>query len=141
MLKMNFNKYFILLAIFFLISFTSCFDEYDEEYDIIGAVATIPIFVVAETDPAPGETVTINLRYYSENVAVRQIRIVEVVGTSAEKVVITKDITDHKLEDSYEEAFFYNVPAVTPPADVTLKVEIETVNDLVNSKSLTLSFE
>lgn len=132
------KKYNSVLALLFLFGLAACFDERDDEYDIVGAVATIPVFEISDTTPSAGDEITVSFRYYSEHVAVSELRLLANPGG----VVTTKSITGHNLEDSYEDSFTYTVPADTDTGmEITLTVEIETANDLVNSKSGTITVQ
>jgi hypothetical protein len=129
---MKFNKIYIVFALLPLL-FTSCFEENDEGiYDIVGPVATISVFTPTPTQPNPGSQVSLRIRFYSENVAVRQLRFNTIIG-GVRTNVTTRDIANFNTANSYEETFTYQVPADMPlNTVVTLEVEIQTVNDLVN---------
>ncbi len=125
----------ILVSTFILaVSLTSCFEEKDDDYVVIGAVASIPVFTISKNNPVAGEQVTVNIRYYSENVPVKEIRLTETIGAGTAAIVTTKTISDFDTEDSYLDSFPYVVPATAAGTAIRLTIEIQTTNDLVNSK-------
>jgi hypothetical protein len=129
----------ILIALGILISLTSCFDEQEDEYTVVGAVATIPVFTTPSANVNAGQTVRLPLRYYSENVDVRQVRFTQTVGTGAPSVLLSKDITDFDRNNSYVDTLDYVVPALPLNTVIKVGVEVETINDLVNSKTVNLT--
>jgi hypothetical protein len=140
MKKMKRNILICTFAI--LIGLTSCFDEKEEDYQIVGGVATVSVFSIPKATPYAvnaGEKTLVSTRYYSERVAVRQLRFFETIGTGTRTLIGTRDITDFDIKNSYEESLDYTVPAVPSKTKVTLTVEVETENDLMNSRSLTMT--
>lgn len=116
---------------------TSCFDDFDEElYDIVGAVATIPVLQVSDATPAPGSDVNITYRYYSENIDVRNVNLT--ANFNEESVtVVNQEISNFSKEDSYQEMHTFIVPSELDSATVIVfLLEITTVNDLKNSRTV-----
>ena len=113
---------------------SACFEEKDDDFTVLGPVASIPAFTLSKNNPTAGETITVSIRYYSENIAVEEIRLTETIGTGAATVVTTKSITDFDINDSYVDTFDYVVPAVAAGTVIRLTVEIQTTNDLMNSR-------
>lgn len=122
----------------FLLIFTSCFEVYDEGYDLLGRVATIPVFTLSQNIVEEGEVVTVNYRYYSEHVAVTELRLIQVIGDEATPVS-TRQVTDHNFLNSYEGSFEYTAPQVGVSTVVILRFEVETANNLVNYKEASLT--
>ncbi|WP_143961721.1 hypothetical protein [Litoribacter populi] len=130
------KKYIAILTMLVMVGLTSCFDEYDEGYDLLGRVASIPVFTVSSTTAAPGADVTANFRYFSEHEPVTGLRLIEIISGN-ETVAASKDITGHNVRDSYEDSFTYTVPAsLDPGTAITLWIEVETANGLTNRGSI-----
>jgi hypothetical protein len=137
------NKAF-LLAMALLLSFglSSCLKEKDPLFDVVGPVATFPVFSASKLNPAVGETITLNVRYYSPLVEVRELRLNETIGTGAKRQVTSKPITGFNTDNSYADTFSYTVPAVQAGAAnrrITLEVEAIGANDLSGVRTLTLN--
>lgn len=128
----KFRKNILLSALVVLVGLTSCFDEKEEDYKIIGAVGTVSVMTVTKSSPTVGEQITVNIRYYSENVAVKQLRLTQTIGSDV-TVVATKDITGFDVNNSYVDTFTYTVPTAPLNTVIKLTTEIETVNNLTNS--------
>ncbi|MBT1696571.1 hypothetical protein KK083_06790 [Fulvivirgaceae bacterium PWU4] len=128
----TFRKNILLNALVVLIGLTSCFDEKEEDYKIIGAVGTVSVMTVTKSTPTVGEQITVNIRYFSENVAVKQLRLTQTIGSDV-TVVATKDVTGFDINNSYVDTFTYTVPAAPLNTVIKLTTEIETVNNLTNS--------
>jgi hypothetical protein len=129
----NFRKNILFSALAIIIGLTSCFDEKEEDYQIIGAIGTVSLLTPSKTQPAPGEQIVLNFRYYSEHVAVKQVRLTQtIMPGGTREVVATKDIADFDINDSYVDSFNYTVPAVALNTVIKLTLEVETVNDLTN---------
>ena len=129
----KFRKNILFSALAILIGLTSCFDEKEDEYQIIGAVGTVAVMTVTKSTPTVGEQISVNIRYYSENVAVKQLRLTQTIGAGTPTVVATKDITGFDTNNSYEDVFSYTVPAAPLNTLIKLTMEVETVNNLTNS--------
>jgi hypothetical protein len=125
----------LLLLSLLVLSTTSCFKPNEEGiYDILGPVATIPVFTITPATPAPGQNATLRIRYYSENVPVKQLRFNAIIAGNKTNVS-TKEISGFNTANSYEETFTYTVPQGTALGTViTLEVEVVATNDLVNSR-------
>jgi hypothetical protein len=134
-------KIYSLMLVVLLLTATSCFDERDEGYEMVGPVATIPVFTLSKTNPVAGETITVSFRYYSENVQVKQLRLTQTIGANAATVVASKDITNFNTENSYEDSFTYTAPAVAAGTVVRLNVEIETINGLANRRGANITVQ
>jgi hypothetical protein len=128
------KNYTLLFVLMMSISLTACFEEKDDDFTVLGPVATIPTFTISKNNPVAGESISVSIRYYSENIKVKEIRLTETIGTGAATVVTTKTISDFDINNSYVDAFNYVVPAVAAGTVIRLTVEIQTENDLVNSR-------
>jgi hypothetical protein len=135
----KFRKNILLISLIAMTALTSCFEEKDDDYTIVGAVASIPVFTLSKSNPVAGEQITVSITYYSENAKVNEIRLTETVGTGAAAVVQTKSIADFDTKNSYTDSFVYTVPASSVGTKIVLAVEIQTINALVNSKSGTIT--
>jgi hypothetical protein len=135
----NVRKNILLSALVIMIGLTSCFEEKDDDYTIVGAVASIPVFTPSKSEPVAGEQITVNVRYYSEKAQVTEIRFTEKIGAGTATVLQTKSITGFDVKNSYTDSFTYTVPAVAVGTKIVLAAEVETVNDLMNSKSATIT--
>ncbi|HEX8531304.1 MAG TPA: hypothetical protein VF646_14835, partial [Cytophagales bacterium] len=113
---MNSIKKSILLALVAVLPLgvSGCLEEKDPLYDVVGPVATIPVFTASKTAPKAGETVTLSVRYYSPNAAVKELRLNETLGAGAKRTVVSKPVTDFDTRNSYVDAFTYAVPEGTP---------------------------
>ncbi len=118
---------------------TSCLEDKEELYDVVGAVATIPVFSTPNIRPAAGSTITLSVRYYSPNAAVKELQLYEKIATADRTQVTTKAITGFNTENSYVDTFEYTVPANATGRSIVLEVVAVTVNDLTNSRTLTLT--
>jgi hypothetical protein len=132
-------KYHILILLVIVTSLTSCFEERDDDYKIVGAVATIPVLTVSKATPVVGEQITVNIRYYSEHVPVTEIRLIETIGTGTATVVQTKTISGFDTKNSYVDSFTYTVPTVPLNTVIRLTVEVQTENQLTNSRFTTIT--
>jgi hypothetical protein len=126
-----------IFSFLLLLAFTGCFNEYDEGYDLVGRVATIPVLTISQASAAPGVAVQVNFRYYSEHEPVSELRLIQVVN-GVRSTVSTKAISGHNLRDSYEDSFSYTVPAISPTT-VILRVEVVTANSLSNGRQANLT--
>jgi hypothetical protein len=132
-MKNNSIKYIsVLLLAMFLLS--SCFKEKDPIYEVVGPVATIPVFTLSATTVDPGQAITLKIRYYSENIAVSQLRLNQIRSGTSQNVS-TVNVTNFNTDNSYEETFSYTVPQDAAGSTITLQVEVETANGLVNRRS------
>jgi hypothetical protein len=129
----KFKKNILFSAIVIVVGLTSCFDEKDDDYKIIGAVGTVSVMTVSKAEPAAGEQISVNVRYYSEHVAVSQLRLTQTIGSGTPTVVSTKDITSFDTNNSYQDVFSYVVPAAPLNTVIRLTLEIETANALTNN--------
>lgn len=125
------KKYISILTVFLLISLTSCFDEYDEGYDLVGRVASIPVFTVSATTAPVGGTVTADFRYYSEHEPVTELRLIQRISGQS-TVADSKPISGHDVRNSYEDSFIYTIPQVAVGTVITLQIEVVTANGLAN---------
>jgi hypothetical protein len=133
------NKYFILVLCCLTLGTSSCLEDKEEMYDILGAVATIPVFTSTNNRPTAGSTVTLSVRYYSPNAAVKELQLYEKIATADRTQVTTKAVTGFNTENSYVDTFNYTVPANATGRSIVLEVVAVTVNDLTNSRTLTLT--
>jgi hypothetical protein len=125
------------ICILMLLGLSSCFETYDEGYDLVGRVATIPVFNLSQSTATPGTSITATYRYYSEHEAVTGLRLLQLVeGQSSE--LETRSVSGHNLRDSYEGTFSYMVPDLADSTVVTLRLEVITENDLSNSRQTNL---
>ncbi len=126
------------LSVLMLLGMSSCFETYDEGYDLVGRVATIPVFNLSQSTSEPGTTITATYRYYSEHEAVIELRLVQVLGGQSSEVE-SRSVSGHNLRDSYEGTFSYAVPELTDGTVVTLRLEVITANELSNSRQANLT--
>ena len=133
------NKYFILVLCILTLGTTSCLEDKEELYDVVGAVATIPVFNASNNRPAAGSTVTLTVRYYSPDAAVKELQLYEKIGTADRTQVTTKAINGFNTENSYVDTFDYTVPANATGRSIVLEVVAVTANDLTNNRTLTLT--
>ncbi|MCL6260995.1 hypothetical protein M3O96_17960 [Aquiflexum sp. TKW24L] len=128
------KKYISIFSIVLLISLSSCFEEYNEGYDLVGRVATIPVMTLSPTSGRVGATVNVNFRYFSENEDVIQLKLIQIAAGQATEIA-TKAISGHNRQNSYNDTFAYTVPALSPGA-ITLRVEVMTSNNLSNGRNV-----
>jgi hypothetical protein len=133
-------KYHILILLVIVTSLTSCFEERDDDYTIVGAVATIPVLTLSKSGTSnipvvAGEQITVSFRYYSEHVVVNELRLTETIGTGTATVVQTKTVSGFDTKNSYNDSFVYTVPALASGTTIRLGVEVQTENSLVNSRT------
>ena len=135
------KKYFLLTAVALLpLGMSGCLEEKESLYDVVGPVATIPVFTAPKTTLTVNETVTLSVRYYSPHAAVKELRLNETIGTGPKRTVSSKPVTDFDTRNSYVDTFTYTVPDGTPAATkITLEVEAVTENDLAGNRTLTLT--
>jgi hypothetical protein len=134
-------KQHILVSLLVLMVFlTSCFEERDDDFKIVGAVATIPVLTLSKSGTSnipvvAGEQITVSFRYYSEHVVVNELRLTETIGTGTATVVQTKTVSGFDTKNSYNDSFVYTVPALASGTTIRLGVEVQTENSLVNSRT------
>lgn len=135
------KKYFLLAAVALLpLGVSGCLKDEDPLYDVVGPVATIPVFTSSKTAPTAGEAVNLSVRYYSPNAAVKELRLNETVGTGPKRMLVSKPVTDFDTRNSYVDTFTYSVPDGTPATTrIVLEVEAVTENDLSGTRTLTLT--
>ena len=135
------KKYFLLAAVALLpVGVSGCLQDEEPLYDVVGPVATISVFTSSKTTPMADETVNLSIRYYSPNVAVKELRLNETIGTGPKRTLISKPITDFDARNTYVDTFTYSVPAGTPATTkIVLEVEAVTENDLSGTRTLTLT--
>lgn len=135
------KKYLLLAAVALLpLGVSGCLEDEEPLYDIVGPVASIPVFTTSKTTPKADETVNLSVRYYSPNAAVKELRLNETVGTGAKRTLVSKPVTDFDTRNSYVDTFTYSVPAGTPATTrIVLEVEAVTENDLSGTRTLTLT--
>lgn len=131
------KNYISIFSLILMVSLSSCFDEYDEGYDLVGRVATIPVMTLSPTSAQVGATVNVNFRYYSENEDVIQLKLIQISGGQTSEVA-TKNVTGHNRLNSYNDSFVYTVPQLDPGA-ITLRVEVITSNNLSNGRNVTFT--
>ncbi|GAB2785067.1 hypothetical protein GCM10027275_31790 [Rhabdobacter roseus] len=127
------KKQLSLLLMALLVSLSACFNEYDEGYEILGPVATIPVLTFSQAQPTAGSQITVNFRYYSENIEVKELRLVQTLS-NATTTVSTKPVSGFNRDNSYEDSFTYTVPSVSAGTVINLGVEVVTTNDLTNAR-------
>lgn len=120
---------------------TSCLEDQEEEYKVIGGVPTVILLNSAPATTDIGASFDLKIRYYSPNAVVNNINITEVItaadGTekSSEKL---KDeaITGFKTSDSYETSFTYTASnaALVKTDVITLTITLTTTSGLSASK-------
>jgi hypothetical protein len=143
----NIRKNILLGALVIMTGLTSCFEEKDDDYTIVGAVASVSVFSIpnplitgtSNYGVTAGEQVNVAIRYYSEHVKVTQYRVVQDLLDGAPATILyTKDVTDFDIRNSYVDVLQYTVPAFAVGKKFKLTIEIETENSLVNKKDLPL---
>ncbi len=135
------KKYLLLAAVALLpLGVSGCLEDEEPLYDVVGPVASIPVFTSSKTTPVADETVNLSVRYYSPNVAVKELRLNETIGTGTKRTLVSKPVTDFDTRNSYVDTFTYSVPAGTPATTrIVLEVEAITENDLSGTRTLTLT--
>lgn len=135
------KRYFLwVMAALLPLGVSGCLEDEEPLYDVVGPVATIPVFTSSKAAPTAGETVNLSIRYYSPNVAVKELRLSETLGTGPKRTLISMPVTDFNTENSYVDTFTYIVPDGTAAnTKIVLEVEAVTENDLVGSRTLTLT--
>jgi hypothetical protein len=123
----------ISLAILMTLMLSSCFKEKEPIFENLGPVATIPVFTLSKTTADPGETITLRIRYYSENIEVRQLRF-NAIRSGNSTNVATVNVSNFNINNSYEETFSYTIPGDASGSVIALQVEIETTNGNVNRR-------
>ena len=142
----NFGKNILFSALTMIIGLTSCFDEKEDEYTIVGAVGSAVIITTVKDPltgfekalvdpPTPGDKIFVYVRYYSENIAVKQVKLSVVVGTGAATELWTIPVTDFDTNNSYENKIEYVVPVAPSKTAITFTAEVLTVNELTNTKT------
>lgn len=141
----KFRKNILFSALVMIIGLTSCFDEKEEDYTIIGAVGSAVIINTIKdaagnekplVDPAaPGDKIFVKVRYYSENIAVKQVKLSVAVGTGAATELWTLPVTDFDTNNSYENKIEYIVPVAPSKTAITFTAEVLTINELTNTKT------
>jgi hypothetical protein len=141
----NFGKNILFSALVMIMGLTSCFDEKEDEYSIVGAVGSAVIITTIKDvagnekplvdPPAPGDKIFVNVRYYSENITIRQVKFSVAVGTGAATELWTIPVTDFDRNNSYEHKIEYTVPTVPSKTAITFTAEVLTVNELTNTKT------
>ena len=129
------KKYISILTMLLMVSLTSCFEEYDEGYDLVGRVASIPAFTISATTAAVGAPVTANFRYYSEHEPVTELRLIQTIGGQS-SVAASKPVSGHNTADSYVDSFTYTVPQAAIGTVIQLQIEVVTANGLTNRGAL-----
>ncbi len=135
-----FTNYFIF-TIYVLLAFgtSSCLEEKEGLYDKVGAVATIPVFTASKTAPAAGETITLTVRYYSPDIAVKELQLNETIAAGEKKTVASKAVTDFNTANSYVDSFEYTVPVDASKKRIILEVAAVSTNDLTGTRTLTFN--
>lgn len=126
------NKLILFLLTILALSLTSCFEEEERLYNILGGVATIPVFTLSKTNPTAGETITVTIRYYSEHADVTNLRLKNRIGAGDLTVVQTVPVTNFDRKNSYVHTFNYQVPAVAAGTVIRIEAEVETTGNLTN---------
>lgn len=135
-----FANYFIyFLSLVAISGLTSCLEDKEELYDVVGPVATIPAFTASKAAPVAGETIELTVRFYSPNVAVKELILHETVATDAKQQITSKAISGFDTNNSYVEKFSYTVPATAAGKKIVLEAAAVTTNDLTNTRTLTLT--
>jgi hypothetical protein len=139
------KRYTTIVLLALMIGMSSCFEERDDDFTVVGSVASIPVFTIPNPlvsntiyyRVASGENLNVSIRYFSEHVKVTQYRIVEDFQDGTTPVTLyTEDVADFDVANSYIDTFQYTVPAFPVGKRFKLMIEIETENSLVNRKDL-----
>ncbi|EIM78347.1 hypothetical protein A3SI_03610 [Nitritalea halalkaliphila LW7] len=133
-IKASIAGLFVLIAF----SLSSCFQEYDEGYELVGRVATISVFTLNPTSAPAGANGTATVRYFSEHELVTAYRLIQSVGGQRTEVV-NVPVQNHNVEDSYQETLNFTVPNVAAGTTVTYIMQVETANGLVRERTANLT--
>lgn len=128
-----------MLCLLLTTALSSCLEDKEDLYDVVGPVATIPVFTASKAQPAVGETITLSLRYYSPNVAVKELQLNETIGTGTKTLVTSKAIEGFDTQNSYVDTFSYTVPANASKSTIVLEAAAIGTNDLAGTRTLTLT--
>ena len=125
------------LIVMAMLVLPSCIlEDEEDEYTIVGGVATVTVWNPSKLNPTANEAMTVRALYYSEHAPVEELRFYAKVGAADRVLVQTIPITNHSTADSYEQIFNYTVPAGTPATTVIIfTIEVETPKDLVTTRS------
>lgn len=140
-MKTLYKHSILILCLFLSTGLSSCLEEKDDLYEVVGAVATIPVFTASKAQPLPGETITLSLRYFSPNVAVKELQLNETIGTGSKTLVTSKEITGFDTQNSYVDTFTYTVPAGLSKTSIVLEAAAIGTNDLAGTRTVTLTIQ
>jgi hypothetical protein len=135
----------LLMSIVIASGLSACLDEKEELYDIVGPVATIPVLTATKANGKPadtirvGDAVSVKLRYYSPNVAVRELQLSETIAGGQKRLVISKPVGDFNTANSYEDEFQYIVPAEASGKRVVLEAVAVTTNELTGTRTVNVT--
>ncbi len=140
------NKWLTLLASILIASgLSACLEQKEELYDIVGPVATIPVLTATKANAKPtdtirvGDAVAVKLRYYSPNVAVKELQLHETITGGQRRLITSKAITDFNMANSYEDEFQYIVPTEALGKRVVLEAVAVTTNDLTGMRTVNVT--
>lgn len=120
---------------------TSCLEDQDEEYQIVGAVPTVKLLNSAPATIDIGGSFDLEMRYYSPNVAVTKITVTEVItaadGTEKSTAIVEEqNITGFNTSDSYETSVSYTASNddLVKTDVITLTITLMAANGLSSSE-------
>ncbi len=110
-MKLNI-KHTLLALLASSLMLTSCLEDQEDEYKVIGGVPTVIIMETAPKMLDIGESFDLKVRYYSPNAVVTQLTVTESISSAdgtEKSMTTTKDeaITGFKISDSYEFSYSY----------------------------------
>lgn len=137
-------KNIVLVGIVLTIALSSCLEDPDDEFRIVGAVPTVILLSSPPDSIDVGQTVNIDIRYYSPNVDVSGISMDATISAGgAEKSsgeVFSQTVTGFNTSDSYELTIPYtaSAPGVASGDVVDLVISATATNDL-SSRTIEVS--
>ena len=129
----NYRLSFMVLVL--LACLSACLDEQEEEFDVVGGVGTISVFNVSDASPSQGETITMDLTFFSEREPVSALVLRASIDGEAPVLIENREISNFNTADSQVETFTYQVPAEANGRRVQLEAEIITANELSNTRT------
>ncbi|MDE0471034.1 MAG: hypothetical protein OXH57_03765 [Ekhidna sp.] len=141
-----YNIKFLILYLLILSISTSCLEEQDEEFSIVGAVPTIILLNKSEIPLTVdiGGSFDIDYRFFSPEVVVTKISITDTItsATGTEKnsgEIYSESISDFITDNSYERSLTYTASNAQLEAGdiITITIVLTASNDLSNSLVIT----
>ncbi len=121
---------YLLFALCSLV-YASCEDDQDPEYEVIGVIPTV---IITSNTPGSldlGATYDIDITFYSPNVNITALELVETIGTGTETIIETVPFSDFDRFGSKVRTFNYAPPATAQAGDeVTVAIRAQAANGL-----------